>query len=247
VVPESMGTTAYVGVDGCPGGWFYVGLNQEMEWSIGVVPTLSALLQALPQARLLLIDMPIGLRQSGSEGRHCDLAARRVLGRARAASVFPVPVRPALQAASYQEAKAINRQLTGKGITVQAWNIVPKLRELDELMQHAGHARRLLREAHPEVCFWGLNGRQAMQYNKKTPQGREEREALLGRYFPALPDLLADAASRYRRAQLGWDDMLDAAVLAVTAWRGFATLSTLPGEPEHDASGLPMEIVYAEP
>jgi predicted RNase H-like nuclease len=212
-----------------------------------VVPTLDALLESLPQSSLLLIDMPIGLPQSGGEERPCDLAARKLLGKGRASSVFPVPVRPALRASGYEEAKAINRRLSGKGISYQSWNLAPKLRELDELMQHSPRARHCVREAHPEICFWALNGRQAMQYNKKTAKGRREREALLYRYLSALPDILAHAASRYRRAELGWDDMLDAAVLAYSARHGPASLSTLPNNPEHDAHGLPMAIVYYEP
>lgn len=240
-----MANGGYVGVDGCPGGWFYIALDGG-EWRCGVVSTLKALLQALPQARLILIDMPIGLRESGGEERDCDRAARKMLGRARASSVFPVPLRPALQAESYDEAKAINRRLSGKGISLQTWNIVPKLRELDGLLQHSSEARQRMREAHPEVCFWALNGRQAMQHNKKTAKGRLEREALLKRYLPELPDLLAHAAARYPRAQLGWDDMLDATMLAVTARLGREALATLPGAPERDAYGLPMEIVYHE-
>lgn len=241
-----MAVAEYVGVDGCPGGWFYVGLDREREWLIGLVPTVSALLQALPQARLLLIDMPIGLRESGGEERYCDRAARKVLGRARASSVFPVPVRAALQAASYEEAGAINRRQSGKGITRQAWNIVPKLCELDTLMQHSGNARERMREAHPEVCFWALNGRRSMQHNKKTPPGRHEREKVLSRYFSAITDLQAYAASHYPRSRLGRDDVLDAAVLALTAWYDRSGLRSLPEEPERDAYGLAMEIVYHE-
>jgi len=237
----------YVGVDGCPGGWFYVALSIKNEWLIGVVPSLKRLLHALQHPDLILIDMPIGLRESGSKERACDRSARKLLGKARASSVFSVPVRPALKAKSYEEAKTINRNLTGKGITLQSWNIVPKLLELDEVMQHSTQARQFVREAHPEVCFRALNGGHAMQHNKKTQEGRHEREVLLYRYFDALPELLAHAASHYPRSQLGWDDMLDAMVLAVTAKRGHSSLRTLPDEPEYDAFGLPMEIVYYQP
>jgi predicted RNase H-like nuclease len=238
-----------MGVDGCRAGWFYAGLSEDTVWTIGLATTVSALLQGVPAAKLILIDMPIGLRESGREARCCDIAARKVLGRPRAASVFPVPVRPALQGKVYQEASAINRRLTGRGMTRQAWGIVSRLRELDRLMRHAGHAghaRAAVREAHPEVCFWALNGGHAMQHNKKTPEGQLEREAVLTRYVPFTPEVLADAGARYRRAQLGWDDMLDALVLAVTARHGLGALHTLPVKPEVDAVGLPMEIVYAK-
>ncbi len=231
-------------MDGCPGGWFYVALDEKKVWKIGLVSALNTLLQRLPDAQLMLIDMPVGLRESGSEGRDCDREARKVLGKARAASVFPVPARATLQAVTYEEAKAINYQLTGKRITRQTWNIVSKLRELDELMRNAKHARQLIRESHPEVCFWALNDGQAMQHNKKTPNGRFEREAVLYRHLTALPDLLAHALSHFRRRQLGWDDILDATVLALTALIGHASLSTLPDVPGQDLFGLPMEIVY---
>lgn len=242
-----MPNKIYVGVDGCPGGWFYIALNERHEWSCSVLPTLNKLIETLPQAQLILIDMPIGLRESGKAERACDRAARKLLGRARSSSVFPVPVRDVLQVADYDEAKKINRRLTGKGITMQTWNILPKLRELDELMQHSSEARRHMREAHPEVCFQALNGGVAMQYNKKTPEGRAERETLLERYLHSLPELRTHTDSHYHRKVLGRDDVLDAAVLAVTAALGHRSLRTLPDAPERDALGLPMEIVYYEP
>lgn len=236
----------FVGVDGCRGGWLYVGLRGN-EWSLGLEATLEALLEALPSARRILIDMPIGLLESGPEERLCDRAARRVLGRPRAASVFPVPVRPALQAEAYPEANAINRRLSERGITRQSWGIVPKLRALDELMRHSPRAQSLLREAHPEVCFWALNEGQAMRHNKKTPAGREEREAVLRRHAPFVPKILVHAATRYRRTLAGPDDLLDASVLALAARCGNQRLRTLPAEPPIDAVGLPMEIVYPQP
>lgn len=237
----------YVGVDGCPGGWFYLALDDKWEWECGVIPALQDILTSYPQAQVVLIDMPIGLRESGEGERACDRAARKQLGRVRASSVFPVPVRAALQAADYDEAKSINRRLTGKGMTIQTWNILPKLRELDNLMQQSSKARQCLREAHPEVCFRALNGGRTMQHNKKTLEGRCEREAVLRHYFSELPVLLAYTDSQYRRKELGRDDTLDAAVLAVTAKLGQSSLQTLPDLPEKDATGLLMEIVYYEP
>jgi predicted RNase H-like nuclease len=58
---------------------------------------------------------------------------------------------------------------------------------------------------------------------------------------------VADGAGRYRRTQLGVDDVLDALVLAVTGWLGADGLDRVPSMPEFDDIGLPMEIVFAHP
>ena len=68
-------------------------------------------MEATRQAELLLVDIPIGLPETGAE-RACDLMARRLLG-PRKSSVFPVPVRQAVHAPTYQEACDLNATATG--------------------------------------------------------------------------------------------------------------------------------------
>jgi predicted RNase H-like nuclease len=237
-------TSSHFGVDGCKGGWFYLCLsNGGMHH--GFAPHISAILEQATAADHVFIDIPIGLLESGPGVRLCDAQARRLLG-ARAASVFNAPVRDVLDQQSYAEANACSRELSGKGLSKQSWNICAKIREVDSVLQKDSKARKILREAHPELCFFGLSGGAPMQHNKKTEEGFRERLALLERYWPAAGECVAAALASYPRARVARDDIVDAAVCALTAsmqahWRGVPTTA------EHDATGLAMQILYSQP
>lgn len=235
-----------MGADGCPGGWICVSIAAGGDWSVSLIAT-DAIATVAASATMVFIDIPVGLVNSHREQRACDHEARRVLGRPRGSSVFPVPAREVLQAGSYEEALAINRRLTGRGISKQSWLITPKIRVVDELLQATPGLHRVLRESHPEVCFWALNGAQPMRHNKKTADGRKERMGVLRRLFPAVDAVFAEASERYRRSEVAVDDIIDALVLAVSAWLGVGRYLTLPHNPPVDARSLAMEVVYATP
>lgn len=236
-----------MGVDGCPAGWFGVTLGEGNAWHIAIAEEDKQLLAMISRKQLVLIDMPLGLLESGVPQRICDQQARRLLGRPRAASVFPVPGRPAVYAKSYRDAQTINRQRIGSGLSQQAWNIAPKIRQLDEILQASPVLRDKLRESHPEICFWSLNGKHAMCYNKKHSQGFAERYKLLQKYCTATDEIVETALAQYSRKKLARDDILDALVLAVSAKYGADTLKTIPAQPPLDACGIRMEMVYADP
>jgi predicted RNase H-like nuclease len=233
----------YAGLDGCREGWFCVELACNDAWAVSILPV-DGVGRLAQSAKTILIDIPIGLLDSGPEERACDREARRLLTPKRGSSVFPVTARGTLCATSYPEAAEINRRLTGRGISQQCWAIVPKIKAIDDLLQRDAKLRGVLRECHPEICFWAFNARRPMVHNKKTPAGRDERMAVLRRIFPAADALLARAATRYSRAQAALDDIIDATVAAVTAKRGAGDYRTLPARPPRDAAGLPMEMVY---
>jgi predicted RNase H-like nuclease len=121
---------------------------------------------------------------------------------------------------------------------------MPRIREVDTLLQRSARARAVLREVHPEVCFWSLAGRRAMSHNKKTQSGFEERLDVLLRHRPDAADIVQQAMAQFPRKLVARDDIVDALVVAVTASRKHNWL-TLPPAPETDARGLPMEMVYA--
>jgi predicted RNase H-like nuclease len=195
-----------------------------------------------------LIDIPIGLPDSGPDGRLCDREARQRLGRGRAASVFSAPARRTLAAASYPNALELNRQSTGRGLSRQAWGIVPKIRDIDALLGDNRVLRGVLRESHPELCFWALNGKQPMQYNKKQVSGQQERLRVLEQYFPQCHALFEQVCSEFLRRQVARDDIIDAMVCAVTAKQGHGSgYRTVPATPARDGKGLSMEIVYYTP
>ncbi len=234
----------HFGVDGCKGGWFYVCLASE-GLSHGVVPHVSALLAQARAADAVLIDIPIGLLDGGPDGRRCDAEARRLLG-PRASSVFNAPVRGVLGQQSYAEANACSRELAGKGLSKQTWNICAKIREVDDVLRTDARARNILHEAHPELCFFGLAGGRPMQHNKKTESGFTERLALLEQYLPAAGEFVAAALASYPRSRVARDDLVDATVCALTAsmqqhWR------SVPAADEYDAAGLAMKILYCQP
>jgi predicted RNase H-like nuclease len=240
-------TRTFIGIDGCRAGWFCVILDEHGNGSYRVAPDARAVGELAVTADSVLIDIPIGLPDSGPGGRLCDREARHLLGRWRATSVFSAPARRSLGANSYTEALKLNRQATGRGLSRQAWNIVPKIRDIDALLRGKPALQDVLRECHPELCFWALNGQQAMRNNKKPREGQQERLRVLERDLPQCHALFGQACTEFLRREVARDDIIDAMVCAVTAKQGYGSYRTLPPMPERDGQGLAMEIVYWSP
>jgi hypothetical protein len=77
---------------------------------------------------VVAVDMPIGLSDNSS--RRADVEARKLIG-PRRSSVFPTPVRGALDGETYEEASALSRELTGKGLSKQTFALKPRILEID--------------------------------------------------------------------------------------------------------------------
>jgi predicted RNase H-like nuclease len=223
------------GVDGCRGGWvaFEVDLTAYAT-SVEVVDLPAWLRERPPDLACIGIDIPIGLL-NGS--RACDKAARKLLGQPRGTSVFAAPCRAAVHAATYEEASAVNRQKTGRGLSQQAWGIAPKIKQVDDAI--TSDCLRWAFEVHPEVCFWALAGERPMAHGKKTKAGASERLDLLRPVFPDIEHFMQN-----RPAKVGRDDLLDAAVAAWTAIRICKGEARSVCEPERDAKGLEATIWY---
>ena len=225
----------YAGIDGCRFGWIAVRIEQgqvsfELTRSIRAIPSIF-------ENDLTLIDIPIGL--SDHFERACDIEARQILKPKRHSSVFLTPVRAAAYAESYAEACRINFAATGKKISKQAWNILPKVREIDAFKREFPGAT--LREAHPEVCFWALNNNTACSHNKKTPVGSSERLSIIERTLPGISQQITAYADSNLKKHVSLDDIIDATVLACTASR--KDKLQILGNGEKDGAGIPMEIV----
>ncbi len=237
-----------VGVDGCRSGWFAVSLGRSGAWETHVYPDFAELWAAHRTASMILVDIPIGLRDDGPGERSCDREARRLLGHPRGSSVFPAPCRAALSASSHAEASRINRERSGRGLSIQSWGIAPKIRQVDRLMLAStadrGAIRRIVREVHPEVLFRALNGARPLRHGKKHREGARERLDILRRTYPRTDAIVDDALQRWLRREVARDDILDALAAALTAQGDPAGLATLPVTPPVDAAGLRMEIVY---
>ncbi len=234
------GKRLWLGIDGCRAGWIGVGIDAQNVVRWAVSPDLKGLLIGEPAFALALVDIPIGLADGA---RECDRLARQRLG-PRRSSVFSPPARATLAARDYREALRINREHAGTGLSKQAWNIVPKIREADRLLQSRPDLQGRLRESHPELAFASLNHGQPMQYNKTTLEGQRERLRVLRRYLPTVRGFLNRVLRETLRRDVQADDVLDALVLAILAREGRGRLATLPPTPPCDAKGLPMEMVY---
>ncbi len=227
------------GVDGCPGGWAVVraqlveGTLQNL--TTEKVDSVSDLVHQLRSGELaaLAIDMPIGILNT--HPRPADVAARALLG-PRRSSVFPTPLRVTLEAADYGQACELSRERCGKALSKQAWHLLPKIRELDRLIQPSDQSRVV--EAHPECGFVVLAGGRPLEHPKAKSAGRQVRLQLLRAH---LGDTETEAVSSSRVAPLV--DLIDAAVLAITAARVAAGTETRLGG-DLDPTGLRCEIVF---
>ncbi len=235
--------TFCIGADVSKGQWVIIKLSEGGSWDVDLSPTINEIWDRYCSARLVLVDVPIGLHEDGAEERQCDREARRLLGWPRRSSVFRVPCRSALEASSYGETKRINKSRTGKSLAIQSWGIIAKIREVDEFLNENIIARSKIREIHPEVCFWALNGRKAADSGKKTPEGISERGEILRRAYNQTDAILTFARRKFH-GKVNDDDILDALAGAVTALLGEQQIVTLPEKPEIDSRGLPMEMVY---
>ena len=182
--PNAASGTAY-GVDGCSAGWFYFALARSGAPDWGIASTIKELVSSADDSDRIFVDIPIGL-PDGREGRGCDTEARGRLRAPRASSVFPVPVRAALFAATYEEASRVNREASEKGLTRQTFAVLRKIREVDRLLRRSEKARRIVREIHPEICFWALAGGSPMGHSKKKGAGFDKRLALLKGFHPSV-------------------------------------------------------------
>ena len=229
------GAVRVAGIDGCPGGWVVVTASAEPDGPTTVerVSDLTGVLSALDAWALdaVGIDIPIGLPQIGP--RACDVEARAAVG-PRRSSVFPAPLRGLLGARTYEEASWRSRALSGRGISRQAFGILPKVEEVDRIMA-PGRQRHIV-EAHPEVSLAVRAGR-PMAHPKRRPEGRAERLAALTGAFTDIGDHAAVGV-----VGTATDDVLDAFAVAWTARRWLAGSHVQLGG-DRDSRGLRMEII----
>jgi predicted RNase H-like nuclease len=232
-----------VGVDGCRAGWIAVAQNKHgLDYRIH--PTFAELLQAWPPTATVFVDIPIGLPSRSCASRRCDVEARQLLGSGRASSVFSPPCREAAQATDLGLAREINLREVGKSLSAQAWGICRKIAEVDRLLGNDPALVYRVREVHPELVFWALNARRAMQHAKKSRDGAQERTALIGQLEPQASELIERVLREHRRDRVGRDDVVDALAAMLTAGAGnesaLTTAITIPSVPEVDDIGLPM-------
>nr|WP_250889159.1 DUF429 domain-containing protein [Mesorhizobium sp. dw_380] len=246
-----------VGVDGCKAGWIAVRRDPGAAPSINVFVSFAALLAAIPDGAIVAVDMPIGLPEFSSKGGRGPEALVRPLLGARQSSVFSIPSRATLYAdtqdfttveawyAAHRRASEVARTTSDppRGVSIQAFGIFSKIREIDTLLIARPDLRGRVFESHPEVAFCRLNGDQAMLLPKKikggiNPAGMAERKALLCRHGYEM-GFLDQPTPRGAAA----DDFLDAAAMMLVADRiAGGKARPFPDPPLVDGFGIPVAI-----
>jgi predicted RNase H-like nuclease len=234
-----------IGIDGCRGGWVCASANLDLASVTFTIHHDLTLIfsDATRDGDIVAIDIPIGL--SSREPRACDLAARKYLCGPRKSSVFPAPCQATTEATTYEEACALNRDASGKAVSKQLFAILPKIREVDRLINPRLQNR--IREAHPEVTFAALDRpRSGPLAKKKEPEGRRQRLALISQVIRDVDDeRLKEERRRLGAREVGVVDLVDTLACLITASRVMKTTAfSLPlGRVEVNARGLRMEIV----
>ena len=246
-----------VGVDGCKAGWIAVRRDPGAAPSAAVFASFAALLDALPADATVAVDMPIGLPDlSQKGGRGPEALVRPLLGN-RQSSVFAIPSRAALYAhtdgfttieawhVAHRQASEVAKATSDppRGVSIQAFGIFAKIREIDAVLIARPELRRRVFESHPEVAFCRLNDDQAMRLPKKikgavNPAGMAERKALLCRHG-YIRGFLDRTPPRGAAA----DDFLDAAAMMLIAGRiASGEARPFPDPPLADRFGIPVAI-----
>ena len=239
---ESAGLVA--GVDGAKGGWVMavtdVAAGSPVDFSVWF--TLAELWAEARSRGMLVVavDMPVGL--PGAELRTADSAARERLG-ARRSSLFWTPPLCTLDAGDHAEANRRSKDHTRRGLSTQAFALMPKIAELRAALSPANFApaaRPRAAEVHPETSFVALSGK-PMSTSKRTRAGLAERAAVLAGEFANITEaaLLTPLPEPPSPAL---DDLLDAAAAAWTARRLVTGEAECLGEGEEDETGYPMHI-----
>ena len=243
----------YLGVDGCPYGWFIVALDENW-YETRVCRTFGELLDFYRNAELILVDVPIGLPE-GEAGRACDAEARNLVGNLHA-TVYPTPTRgtieqipPLVDCLDATHLRYRFEHHAVDGINLQTFAISHKIAEVDlAIRAQVQNAQPEVREVHPEVCFWALNGHVPLNHRKVTPLGQAERLGILGNYLnhPCVQGILDGALARFPRSHVRRDDVIDAMAAAITGYNSQGNLQSLPDPPPHDPmyQGLLMEMAY---
>jgi predicted RNase H-like nuclease len=221
--------TRVLGVDGCRGGWVAVALEDGRFTTAWFAARFADLVG--DEATVIGVDIPLG---SNGARRAADRAARQLLGR-RGSTVFDAPPREVLDAPDHSTANQRCRDRYGRGVSAQAWNLVPKMRDVEPHWHAAPHR---IFEVHPELSFATMAGA-VVEEPKQTWAGHRARARLLTDAGIRVPDEVGTAGAA------GPDDVLDAAAVAWSAARIAAgTPRWVPEPVERDAADRPIAIWF---
>lgn len=239
----STDVTHYVGATWWSPGWLAVAYTDAEYAHAAVFDEVGQLWARYEEsAARILVDVPIGLRSSGSDPRPPEPLAREVLGE-RSEAVVTAPVREATRKQTYRAANRVTERKADRSLSRRAHDRSRGIADVDDLLQAIDDAREVFRESHPEVCFRAFAG-EPLRYRPEIAAGYAERMRALASFDRDAPPAVQSAAEGTDGAAVGVQSVLDAVALALTARPGPGELRTLPPDPPTDAEGLPMELVY---
>ena len=235
------------GVDGCPAGWVAVFARHDgtEPARVRVIASIVEVLEARESPAVVAVDMPIGLTdRTQGPGRVPEQHVRGILGR-RQSSVFSMPSRAAVYAPDFARACALARASSqpAKAVSVQGFNLFPKVRELDLLLRSRPALAARVYEVHPEVAFWSMNGERALGLAKKVRNRPSAPGLALRRELLIKAGLDANLVQSAPPGGAAPDDFLDAlAALVVARAIAQGRARPFPDPPDRDPHGLPIAI-----
>jgi predicted RNase H-like nuclease len=228
----------YAGADACSGGWAVVvvdGAGFLDSFTASTIEEADTALAARADVGALCVDIPIGIPDAGS--RQADTLARSFI-KPRGSSVFPTPVRAALLAGTYAEAREASVAASGKSLSAQAYAMRERILDVDG---YVGESSVTIYEGHPEVSFRAM-ATDGLAESKKSYGGLALRYQLLkdeGIVVPYGIEKSLKGAST--------DDVLDAAAMAWTARRiarGEADRFPSAAQAERSSDGIDSAIWF---
>lgn len=230
------------GIDGCKAGWLLISFDDQAA-AYKVLRDKNELKKTFESFDRIFINIPIGLEDENFE-RQCDIDLKKKIGKDYAADVITPPIRPALSSPSYVEANLTCFDYTEQNLSLQAWNITPKIKMVDDLLKNDESLKDKVLESHPEFLFQKLNG--GMIYQKKNlKKGIKHRLELVREKEPVAEDFFRQIKEDYRRNEVEEHDIVDALVLAYYAKQSIGKeLQTLPKTGEPDSEGMKKAIHY---
>ena len=224
------------GVEPVPGGWLVAPGNLQgitlAPQPAYVLPTLAEVLDYRPSFSVVALHAPVGTQEKPGDPRTCDASAREILGRRRGA-VVRAPSRALLDAASFEEAQAVDPSLD-----IVRWRSLRKASE--SIREVQSWRQRMVWEVNPELSFRQMNDGDNLIYGRRTQLGRKERISLLEHKLPGSERVLRERPPGVREEKL-----VDALADLWTARRICAHAITRSADPPvWDEEGVRMDIVF---
>lgn len=235
-----------LGIDACKSGWIVSAIKAK-QLQIDIFTNFRDIITSFCKAKLIFVDIPIGLPETKKEATYRPEPEVRMLLPKKASSVFTVPCREAAEKKDYDEANKTNKKILEKGMSKQSYYIMNKALEVNEFIRKHSQYKDQIIESHPELQFARFQETKLpIMASKKTNTGLKIREEIIKKLAKFHLNMTTEfqTTELYKRYP---DDVLDAICLSLAARIGLEReLTTLPQHPKNNAQGIPMKITYCD-